>query len=312
MATCRGMDVSAFQGAQDWDAHKARGVAFAFAKASEGQHSHDPSFSTHITGIKAARLIPGAYHFGWPTQDPRAEAANYISAAKPYAGKGFVHWLDLERYSDGRNYRGRTDAQIREWVVTWLAAVRTAFPNPRIGVYTSADDVTRGHLPDGVDWWYPAYPWGAADYSRAEAAPRPKIGGRSPLIWQFTSRPFDRSIAYMSASDLRAWAGVTEPKPPTAKPKVSLKHVIDAARHDPAAPQGHTSHKAEVLLVERALRAEKLLAAAYVDGAFGTKTIAAYKAWQKRLGYTGAAADGIPGKTSLTKLGAKHGFEVTA
>ena len=102
------------------------------------------------------------------------------------------------------------------------------------------------------------------------------------------------------------------PTPPTAKPKVSLKHVIDAARHDPAAPQGHTSHKAEVLLVERALRAEKLLAAAYVDGSFGSKTVAAYKAWQRKLGYSGAAADGIPGKASLTKLGAAHGFEVGA
>jgi peptidoglycan hydrolase-like protein with peptidoglycan-binding domain len=95
------------------------------------------------------------------------------------------------------------------------------------------------------------------------------------------------------------------------KPKVSLAHVVYAAKHDPTAAQGHTTYKAEVLLVERALAAEKLLSSQYVDGSFGTKTVNAYKAWQGRLGYTGSAADGIPGKTSLSKLGSAHGFIVT-
>jgi peptidoglycan hydrolase-like protein with peptidoglycan-binding domain len=103
----------------------------------------------------------------------------------------------------------------------------------------------------------------------------------------------------------------TKPGAPTAKPKVSLAHIVYAAGHDPAAAQGHTTHKAEVLLVEKALKAEGLLAAQYVDGSFGTLTVAAYKAWQKRLGYSGTDADGIPGKTSLAKLAAKHGFTVT-
>ncbi|MEV7389638.1 glycoside hydrolase family 25 protein [Streptomyces sp. NPDC091215] len=206
MATCRGIDVSAYQGTQDWAARKTEGVVFAMAKASEGQTSHDPKFATHIRGIIAAGLVPGSYHFAWPNQDPAREAANYIAAVKDFARAGYVHWLDLERYPDGRNYSGRTDKQIAEWAITWLAAVRTAFPGQRVGVYTSADDVAKGHLPDGVDWWYPAYPWGAAAYSRAEAAARPKVSGRQPLIWQFTSQPIDRNIAYLSAADFRAWA----------------------------------------------------------------------------------------------------------
>jgi peptidoglycan hydrolase-like protein with peptidoglycan-binding domain len=113
--------------------------------------------------------------------------------------------------------------------------------------------------------------------------------------------------------DLFAHAPVTPPKPPApAKPKVSVAHLVYAAKHDPAAAQGHTSYKTEVLLVEKALKAEGLLAAGYVDGSFGSLTVSAYKAWQKRLGYSGAAADGIPGQTSLSKLGAKHGFQVVA
>lgn len=108
------------------------------------------------------------------------------------------------------------------------------------------------------------------------------------------------------------FASTPTPVTPATKPKVSLAHVVAAARKDPPAADGHTTYKAEVLLVEKALAAEKLLAAQYVDGSFGTKTISAYAALQKRYGYTGSAADGIPGKTSLTRLGDKHGFTVVA
>ncbi|MEU9972357.1 glycoside hydrolase family 25 protein [Streptomyces sp. NPDC051014] len=207
MATSRGMDVSIYQSPQDWAALKSKGLTFAFAKASEGQHSRDDRFDTHIGGIiKAGGLIPGAYHFGWPTQDVATEAANYIGAVKPYARPGFVHWLDLERYSDGRNYGSRNATQIRTWVAEWLRLVGKAFPGQRVGVYTSADDVAAGHLPAGVPLWFPSYPWGAADWSRAESAAQPTVSGRTPLIWQFTSQPYDRSVAYLSPGALRAWA----------------------------------------------------------------------------------------------------------
>ncbi|WHM40278.1 endolysin [Streptomyces sp. BPTC-684] len=94
------------------------------------------------------------------------------------------------------------------------------------------------------------------------------------------------------------------------QPKVSLAHVVAAARRDPGLPQGGTTYKAEVLVVERALQAEGLLSAAWVDGSFGTKTKTAYAAWQRRCGYSGPDADGIPGRDSLTRLGARHGFTV--
>lgn len=101
------------------------------------------------------------------------------------------------------------------------------------------------------------------------------------------------------------------PKPP-AKPKVSLRNVVFAAHHDPTAAQGHQSHPADVRPVEAALKAEGYLSAKYAaDGSFGSLTVAAYAKWQRHLGYAGHDADGIPGKTSLTKLGQKHGFTVT-
>jgi hypothetical protein len=98
---------------------------------------------------------------------------------------------------------------------------------------------------------------------------------------------------------------------PVAKPTVSLANVVAAAKADPKAAQGHALHAADVRPVEAALKAEGLLAAAYAaDGSFGSLTVTAYAKWQQHLGYTGKDADGIPGKTSLTKLGQRHGFNV--
>lgn len=93
---------------------------------------------------------------------------------------------------------------------------------------------------------------------------------------------------------------------------VDLSDVVRAAKLDPARPDGGTTagSKADVEIVEAALYLEGLLGYGYVDGSYGTKTISAYGSWQRKLGYTGADADGIPGITSLRKLGNRWGFSV--
>ncbi|MET8541186.1 peptidoglycan-binding protein [Kitasatospora sp. NPDC004799] len=92
---------------------------------------------------------------------------------------------------------------------------------------------------------------------------------------------------------------------------VSVAHVIAAARTDPDAEQGHLSYAAEAAIVEQALVDEGLLEQRWVDGSFGSRTVSAYAAWQRRCGYQAGAADGIPGQTSLHRLGAAQGFAVT-
>jgi hypothetical protein len=136
------------------------------------------------------------------------------------------------------------------------------------------------------------------------------------------------------ADDEQAWLGVVEvilghdsgtltsvpldtvptvPGPP--KPQVSLAALVAAAKADPDREQGGTTPGAEddVRLVEAALVARGLLLAQYGnDGAYGTATVEAYRAFQESIGYDGDDADGIPGEASLTKLGGVYGFEVTA
>ena len=91
-----------------------------------------------------------------------------------------------------------------------------------------------------------------------------------------------------------------------ALPGVNMEATVKAAQIDPrrADDTRTPGAKSSVLLVEQALQAKHLLAAQWVDGYFGTTTVAAYAKYQKSLGYTGLDASGLPGKTSLTKLGA--------
>ncbi|WP_228988584.1 peptidoglycan-binding protein [Streptomyces sp. DH8] len=93
------------------------------------------------------------------------------------------------------------------------------------------------------------------------------------------------------------------------KPVVDLSRLVAAARTDPpkkGTPVSYSGAK----VVEQALVKEGLLAKGLADGHFGSATVAAYAKLQRRYGYTGRDADGIPGRTTLTRLGKAHGFTV--
>ncbi|MFI8299980.1 N-acetylmuramoyl-L-alanine amidase [Streptomyces nigra] len=111
----------------------------------------------------------------------------------------------------------------------------------------------------------------------------------------------------------KAQKPATTPPAPTRK-VVSLAHVLAAQHRDPGLPQGGATHKAEGLVVEDALYRAGLLAKRWVDGSLGTKTRPAVSEWQERCGFRGRQlgqpADGYFGKTSLTLLGQRYGFDV--
>lgn len=136
----------------------------------------------------------------------------------------------------------------------------------------------------------------------------------SPGKWDPGYAPGKMMDMAVVRRDIRATLKGGKPaSTPASKPAVDLSSLIAAAKRDPGLPQGGTTHPKDVKPVEAALRAEGLLPAKYAsDGSFGSLTVKAYAAWQRKCGYRGKDADGIPGKASLTKLGAKHGFTVKA
>lgn len=74
------------------------------------------------------------------------------------------------------------------------------------------------------------------------------------------------------------------------------------------AQTGPSGTSANNKIVQDALRRE--YGTVVVDGYWGPQTTGYYARWQRSLGFEGSDADGLPGKTSLTRLGAKYGFTV--
>src|SRR5262245_47784739 len=79
-----------------------------------------------------------------------------------------------------------------------------------------------------------------------------------------------------------------------ALPTVNMEATVLAAQIDPRRPNDRLTPgaKASDMAVEKALQSRHLLAAKWVDGYFGTRTVSAYAAYQRSLGYTGLAANG--------------------
>jgi hypothetical protein len=230
-------------------------------------------------------------------RNPKAQASSHFGTGKAGAlyqwvdtkdrawaqADGNRDWISVE--NEGQGGDTLTSAQLDK-----CAAV-LAWAHKTHGVPLQ---VASGVSGKGLGW----HGMGGASWGNHPSCPGPKIVAQLPEI----------------VARAKKLAGVVAPKPPAKpKPVVDLSKLVSAARTDPGAKQGHQTYAAGVKLVEAALLAEGLLSRSYAsDGSYGTTTVTAYRKWQTKLGYKGADADGIPGKTSLTKLGAKHGFTVTA
>ena len=115
------------------------------------------------------------------------------------------------------------------------------------------------------------------------------------------------------ASTLMAQSAAAVPPPEattTAKPVINMEKLLMAAQLDQYRPGNrHTAGAVKsVKRVQRQLRRRGISVA--VDGNFGAQTMNGYAAWQRRLGYSGLDASGMPGETSLRRLAGRR-FNVT-
>lgn len=114
----------------------------------------------------------------------------------------------------------------------------------------------------------------------------------------------DQAAAEQAAAEQAA----AEQAAAAAKPVISLNGLISMVNHDSsdAVATGAGLNKAAGLVVEQAL-ASVVGDTGPVDGSLGTGFKAAYARWQESLGYSGADADGVPGRKSLQALADRTG-----
>lgn len=292
----KGIDISGYQSTTYGLSLDGAVFDFVVVKATEGVSYVNPKHDAQVKRARDNGRVVGHYHF---VRDGsmRAQVDYFLRHAKAQADEFLA--LDWEDPS----VSGAEKDEFLRYLKS-KAGSRKVILYCNVDYWKNRD--TTSYDADGL--WI-------AQYNNRPAAPSIEAPW---LIHQYTSTPkpgvsLDVNIAkWKTRAEMAKWAGATVPAPAPATVYVDLSNVIAAAKRDPRLSQGGTTHKADVLRVERALQREGLLAAMWADGSFGTKTREAYTKWQRRCGYSGTAADGIPGKASLTKLGARHGWKVKA
>ncbi|CAM5387739.1 N-acetylmuramoyl-L-alanine amidase [Streptomyces microflavus] len=260
-----------------------------------------PLCHTHLAKSGVASMLSAgrANHAGTFAQNAYSAMLNESSthprpsSSEPVDGNRYTYGIEIENLGNGKDFytKKQYDAAVR-----WAAAICRFHGWGADSVIGHKEGTTRKIDPKG--------PIGSAD------GPQFDMGQFRKDV---TARLAEKGEKPKPPAPTKP-ATPTKPAPAKpAVPTVDLSNLIAAARRDPSLKQGGTTHPADVKIVEAALQKEGLLGASYAkDGSFGSLTKAAYAAWQRKLGYTGSAADGIPGRASLEKLGVKRGFKVKA
>ncbi|MFL6200591.1 MAG: glycoside hydrolase family 25 protein [Thermoanaerobaculia bacterium] len=169
MSTVQGIDVSHFQGVVNWPQVAQAGMAFAFAKATDGITYTDPDLAANWAGIQAAGLLRGAYHFFEPNDDATAQAQHFLTTVKLVPG-------DLPPVLDVEITGGVSNEQIWSGVATWLQIVEQ--DTGRQPILYTASGFWNAHQPDLT---LTSYPLWLADYATQPTLP---TGWTSWLFWQ--------------------------------------------------------------------------------------------------------------------------------
>lgn len=171
VVTYEGIDVSHYQGQVDWTRVKAAGMVFAFAKATQGTSEVDPEFARNWTGMRAAGLVRGAYHYLDPGEDAAAQAAHFLATVEFEPG-------DLPPVLDVEVADGVPGEALGEAVRTWLEKVAAASGVQPI-LYSDLS-----FLGSELATGFGTYPLWIADYS--SAPPTPPAAWRDWTFWQYT------------------------------------------------------------------------------------------------------------------------------
>ena len=126
-AGAQGIDVSYAQGTVTWAKVKAAGIAFAYARATQGLGIRDSQFARNWANIRAHGIMRGAYHFALPgtaLEDAHQQAAWFVQAVQGAGGHqpgDLPPVLDLES-----NPHKLAAGALADWALAWLAAVDAA------------------------------------------------------------------------------------------------------------------------------------------------------------------------------------------
>jgi lysozyme len=178
----QGVDVSAANGAVDWDAVKAAGADFGYVVATDGA-DRDARFEDNWRGAAAADLRRGAIH-AWSLCRPAAEQANNFNTTMPHAEDALPPALSLD-FTPGCHARPAREVVLEE-LRRFVVMVETHSERPVILFVSRAFD---------------------AQYRVTEALDRPVWSAQNFFPPEYAARPW----RMWRANDMRRIDGVSGP-----------------------------------------------------------------------------------------------------
>ncbi|HEY1960692.1 MAG TPA: GH25 family lysozyme [Polyangiaceae bacterium] len=198
----QGRDVSVYQGDFDWNAEKAAGVVFGYARIGDGLGG-DSQFAPNWSKMKAAGVLRGAYQFFEPGDDEVAQA-NLMIGAVGQLGDG-----DLPCMIDVEVTGGQSGGTIASKVAHWIQLVQAGTGKAPIiytGPYFWQDNVGSTAF-GGTPLW-------VADYG--PSCPLIPPGWSNWTFWQYSdgNGSLDHDVFNGALSDLQALAAAPAPAYP--------------------------------------------------------------------------------------------------
>ena len=182
-----GMDVSAYQGAIDWNAVATANLTFAYLRASEQNGIPDERFAANYSSAKGIGMYAGAYHRARPDVAGGRAQADYFISQSQYVrdGRTLPPMLDIEwprsNWSGLNDCYNMTPAQLVAWIrefvdrVFVLTGVRAViYTNPNWWNPCTANNETFGDHPLFNSGYLPS-------------PPPPPSGWSTWTFWQYTS-----------------------------------------------------------------------------------------------------------------------------
>lgn len=264
----KGIDIAGYQP----ENFSTAGIDFVVIKATEGTTFVNPHYTKQVAHARAAALVVGHYHFV-NDSDQDAQAAFFVKTATEKAGEFLV--LDWESL-------GVDDAEKN----TFIKKAKSLAPGLKVGLYCNKDYwKNRDHSSYCGDFLWIADP--------SSVAGRPDVS-HAWTIHQFSSAGgLDRDVAnFSNRGAMAVWAGKPVPKPtPHYAPypgasffRLGKKSPIITAMGKRLVAEGYKGYKKGP------------------GPEFTRVDMAAYSWWQKKHGYKGADANGVPGKKTWDLL----------
>lgn len=187
-----GIDVSNWQGSVDWGAHARAGVAFAFAKATEGGDWTDKWFARNWDGMRENWVVCGAYHFARPKGDPVTQARHFLRTIRAAGGlrRGDLVALDLETTD------GLRPEEVARYGRRWCRYVER-HAGVRPFVYTYQSFAGAGNCAGLAE-----YPLWIASPHRPRGEPVVPPPWRGWTVHQYANSPVDRNLFLGSRQEL--------------------------------------------------------------------------------------------------------------